>query len=150
MFVQSSIEVPFGLDAVRAEMLASVHCWLQPLLEEATVEGRVLGAEMIPNHSGNRRVLNVTIGSPWVGESMASIPFRAWIEGAWVDFDSHLSVGWFGDRSTQLDVDAHYLPPMLEARERLVLHRLVQAMCRQFLSKVALELSERVSPVGGG
>lgn len=158
MFVQSAIEVPFGVDAVRVEMLASVRSWLQPLLEEAVVEGRVLladviprqAADLIPRQAAGGEVLNVTIGSACVGELMVSIPYRAWIGGQpWADFDSHLAAGWFGDRHTQLHLDAHYdPPPTTEPRERLLLHELVQAMCRELLAKVALELSERVCTVG--
>lgn len=151
MFVQSSTEVPFGLHAVRAEMLASVHFWLQPLLEEAMVEGRVLVADLVPSQPTVRGGLNVTVGAPWVGESMASIPFRARMDAEpWANFNGHLTAGWFGERYTQLDVDAHYhLPCSPEPRERLLLHRVVQAMSHQFLAKVALELSERVCTRGG-
>ena len=90
MFVQSVIEVPFSLDTVRVEMLASVHCWLRPRLEEALVEGRVLQADVMPRHAADRGVLNVTVGPPCVGESMVSLPYRAWMDSKpWADFDSH-------------------------------------------------------------
>lgn len=150
MFVQSSIEVPFDLDAVRAEMLASVHFWLQPLLEEAMLEARVLRADVVPNQAGtDGGALNVTIGSPSVGELMTSIPYRAWRDGDALAFDCHLVAGWFGDRHTQLKVDAHYyLPAVSEPRDRLLLHRMAEIMSRRFLEKVALELSERLSAVG--
>lgn len=149
MFVQSSIEIPFDLDAVRIEMLASVHVWLQPLIEEAIVEGRVLRADLIPTQAADRGALNLTIGSPWLGEMTASIPYRAWMDGdPWANFDGRLIAGWFGAGYTQLELDAHYyLPFTLKPRERLLVHRLAQVMNRRFLAKVALELSERVCAV---
>jgi hypothetical protein len=150
MFVQSSIEVPFNLDAVQAEMLASVHLWLQPLLEEAILEARVLRADLIPSQAtADRGALNVTIGSPSVGELMASIPYRVWRDGGSMAFDSHLTAGWFGDRHSQLKLDAHYyLPDTQQPRDRQLLHRMAEVMSRRFLEKVALELIERLSAVG--
>jgi hypothetical protein len=145
---RSSVEIPFGFPAVRAEMQGSLQSWFQPLLQEARAETRLLLAEVglgLPNLPGP---LHVDLGDPEGETHTLSIPFRVGIDGApgsWPNFDSVLSAAWFGDRRTQLVLAGHYeAPEQVDERERALLHRLVEAVAGYFVSWVAAELGERL------
>jgi hypothetical protein len=151
MFVKTSLEIPYGLPAVRAELLASVQSWLQPLLEETQARSHALQTEVGLAYVSRQGTLHVDVEQCRVEERVVSIPFRVWLEGwegQWPTFDSGLVAAWLGDRTTQLVLAGQYAPPALLGRsEQTLLHRVVEASSRDFLEGVAEELRQRLGPV---
>lgn len=150
MFVKSSIEIPFSFEQVRAEMLDSPESWLRPLLMEARAESRMLEAELGFQVPASQGVMRLELQGSRVEGGSTLLYFRVWVDDSdqwWTGFDSVLSAAWFGERRTQLVIAGQYDPPMDMTRsDRLLLHRVVEAVSRHFAAGVAAELSERVSP----
>jgi hypothetical protein len=150
VFVKSSVEIPFSLEPVRAEMLDSPESWLRPLLVEARAESRILEAELgfqIPTSQG---VMRLQFRGARVEEARILLFLRVWVDDLshwWAGFDSVLSAAWFGERRTQLAITGQYEAPAgMSRRDQMLLHRVVEAVSRHFVAGVAAELSERVSP----
>ena len=149
MFVESSVEIPFRLEQIRVEMLASPDSWLRPLLVEARAESRILEAELgfqIPTRQG---VMRLQLRGARAEEARVLLFLRVWVDDLdhwWAGFESVLSAAWFGERRTQLVIAGQYEPPMgMSLRDRVLLHRVVGTVSRHFVAGVAVELSERVS-----
>lgn len=148
---RSSLAIPFGLPAVRTELLGSLESWFRPLLQEARAEARLLQAEVglgLPTLPGG---LGVEVGDPCIEAQTVAIPFQvavAGVSGPWPVFDSVLTAAWFGERRTQLVIAGRYgAPEHLDEGRRALLHRLVDAVGGYFVTWVAAELGDRL---GGG
>ena len=152
MFVKTSLELPYGLPAVRDELVASVQSWLQPLLEETQARSHALQEEVGLAFATRQGAVQVDIEQCRVEDRVVSIPFRAWVagyEGQWPTFESALVAAWLGDRTTQLVLAGQYAPPALLGRsEQTLLHRVVEAGSRDFLEGVADRLRTRLAPLG--
>lgn len=148
---RSSVEIPFGFAAVRAELLRSWDSWLPRLLEEARAETRLLQAEVGLGLSHLAGPLRVEAGKPLVASHTVEIPFRVGVDGVstpWPTFDSVLTAAWFGERRTQLVLTGRYdTPEHLDEGRRALLHRLVDAVGGYFVTWVAEELGERLGGV---
>ena len=145
---RSSVEIPFGFPAVRAEMLRSLESWFHPLLQEARAEARLLQVEVGLGLDNRPGPLHVEVGDPCLAAGMVEIPFRVGAGGVsspWPAFDSVLAAAWFGDRRSQLVLAGRYgVPEHLDEGGRALLHRLVDAVGGYFVTWVGAELGERL------
>lgn len=152
MFVKTSLEIPYGLPAVGAELAASVDSWLEPLLVTTQARSATLQQEVGLGFVTRPGALRIDVEQCRVEERAVSIPFRVWLEGyegQWPAFDSGLVAAWLGDRTTQLVLAGQYTPPaMLGRSEQTLLHRVVEAASRDFLERVADRLRQRLEPIG--
>jgi hypothetical protein len=148
MFVKTSLEIPFGFPAVRAELEASLQSWLEAVMLETQVQSHELQRDVGLGFASREGVPRLEIEHCRVEERMVSIPFRIWMdgwEGQWPTFDSALVAAWLGDRTTQLVLAGQYTPPALLSRgEQTLLHRVVESSSRYFLEAVAARLQERL------
>lgn len=149
MFVKCSLEVPLGLSAVRLGMRGPLEYWWHSLVMNARARSHQLLAEvgLEPRLAGTGDV-RVEIEDALATERMFSIPFQVRIDGPqghWPSFDGMLICAWFGERRTQLVFAAQYDPPVgLQPGEAALLHRVIDAVSREFLSGLAKRLTERV------
>jgi hypothetical protein len=146
MFVKCSQEIPADLDTVREVILPTFAYWCQPLAEEARARSQELQSEVGLVLPCNGVDLRVEIGEPMLEERLISVPFRVRVEGAqeqWPSFDGLLVSAWFGRERTQLELAGQYDPPAGMSREMVsLLHRVVDAVSREFLTAVAARLGE--------
>ena len=153
MLVKCSLEVPFGLPAVRLGLRGLLEPWWHPLLVDARARSQQLLGEvgLEPRLAGSGDV-RVEIEDALVTEHRISIPFLVRIDGAqghWPSFEGMLISAWFGEQRSQLVFAAQYEPPAgLQPGEAVLLHRVVDAVSREFLSGLAKRLAKRVPHSG--
>jgi hypothetical protein len=90
-------------------------------------------------------------GEPLITDRVASLPL--WIEardlrGLFPSFTGSLDAAWLGGERTHLALSAWYVPPLGvlgSVADRALLHRVAEAVARNFLEKVAERLLARPS-----
>lgn len=146
MFVKSTLELPVPLDRVTPALLTAPSDWLRPLLVVCRAQGRLLRAEMgveLTPRFGRVRLEVLT--SSTHGDTVF-LPFHVHVQGGeqWAAFDNVLEAARIGDRRTRLAFEGCYPHPRwMTPRGRSLLHRVVEAVSRQLLTAVAVELTER-------
>jgi hypothetical protein len=149
VFVKSSLEVPFGVVAVREELLGSLDSWLQSLMTDARSQREHLLAQVGLTVASSPYELQLDIEEARIDDRMVAVPFRIWAEGRdgqWPCFHSVLSAAWFGDERTQLALEARYVPPEdLPRSGQTLLHRVVESVNRHILEGFGSRLESHLA-----
>lgn len=149
MFVKSSLEVPFGVGAVREELVGSLEGWLGSLMVDAQSRREQLLAQVGLTVASSPEPLRLQVEEPRIEERMVALPFRVWAEGCdgyWPSFHSVLSAAWFGEERTQLGLEARYVPPeSLPRAGQTLLHRVVEAVNRHILEGLGRRLESHLA-----
>ncbi|HYZ00082.1 MAG TPA: hypothetical protein VFA92_01180 [Candidatus Binatia bacterium] len=152
MFVKSSLEVPFGVGAVREELVGSLESWLESLMADARSEREHLLAQVGLTVASSPHPLQLDVEEARIEDRMVALPFRVWAEewdGRWPCFHSVLSAAWFGDERTQLSLEARYVPPEdLPRSGQTLLHRVVESVNRHILEDLGSRLERRLAVSG--
>lgn len=149
MFVKSSLEVPFGVGAVREELLGSLESWLESLTAEARTQREHLLAQVGLTVASSPHPLQLDVEEARIEDRMVALPFRVsaeGLDGQWPFFHSVLSAAWFGDERTQLSLEARYVPPEdLPRPGQTLLHRVVESVNRHILEELGSRLERRLA-----
>lgn len=146
MFVKSTLELPVPMDQVTPAILNTPSHWLRPLLVVSRAQSRLLRAEVGADLSPRFGRVRLEVHTPTACGDTAFLPFHVHVEDAeeWATFDNVLTAAWLGDRRTQLALEGCYpRTNWMTPRGQSLLHRVVEAVNRQLLTAVAVELTER-------
>jgi hypothetical protein len=146
MFVKSTLEVPAPTDQVAPPILDSPSHWLRPLLVVSRAQSRLLRAEVGVDLSPRFGRVRLEVHTPTTYKDATFLPFHVHVEDAeeWATFDNVLTAAWLGDWRTQLALEGCYPHTnWMTPRDQSLLHRVVEAVTRQLLTAVAVELTER-------
>lgn len=145
MFVKSTLEVPVPVDQVTPAMLNTPSHWLRPLLIVSRAQGRLLRAEVGADLAPRFGRVRLEVHTPAAYTDTVFLPFHVHVEGAeeWATFDDVLTAAWLGRSRTQLALEVCYpQTSWMTPRGQSLLHRVVEAVARQLLTAVAVELTE--------
>jgi len=154
MFAKYYLEIPRPLADVKEAMLAeSPEAWLPGIVEAGTdLEHRLLTdvGFTVGGHRLDRRVeVEIGKGAPLGAGVVIPLSWRAAsAESLFPRLDADLELAPLGPSITQLSVSARYEPPLAglgRILDRTLLHRVAEAVIRDFTERVAQTLRERLA-----
>lgn len=150
MFIKSYTELAVGFDEVRAALFRRPHRWLDGLGQAVEQHREQLMVEVgleVHGH-GVRRPVLLEVGVPVASERTASLPLRMRAEDhqrLFPSLEGSLDAAWLGPGRTHLEINFQYDPPLGalgRAIDRILLHRVAEAVVGQFLQIIAERLEE--------
>jgi hypothetical protein len=159
MFVRYFLELPFAADAIEAALLTSPEDWIPGLVEDASLHGETLLAEVGFDAPSGRiqKKVELEIGTPIRMGFSTLLPIKwkaAGLARLFPVMEADIEIGGLGLERSQLSFNGRYRPPLSvlgQAVDRVLLHRVAEATMKDFLDRVAERLRERAqagSPIG--
>jgi hypothetical protein len=159
MFVRYFLELPFAADSVEAALLSSPEEWIPGVVEDASLHGEALLAEVGFDASRGRiqKKVELEIGTPIRMGFSTLLPIKwraAGLAGLFPVMEADIEIAALGHDRSQLSFNGRYRPPLSvvgQAVDRVLLHRVAEATMKDFLDRVADNLRARMdnrSPIG--
>ena len=149
MFIRYFTYVRRDFDDVRRDLESGPQTWVPGLVHDAFETGDEVQARVgVGKHLRLTKDVNVQIGEPFGNGDHASLPLRIRAAGAGALFpqmEAQLQSARVGDGYTQLSFDASYKPPLGVGGvviDAAVLHRVAEAMAKDFMDRIASRLEE--------
>ncbi len=155
MFAKYYVELDEPIEEVERALLAQPPTtWLPGLVTDGEARQEALLADIGFDFGGRRlsRRGRVEVGAPTPLGAGIAIPlfWRATErEGLFPTVEAHLQVAPLGRTGTQLSVSASYRPPLAavgELIDRALLHRVAEAVIKDFTERVGEVLKHRLRP----
>jgi hypothetical protein len=157
MFIRYFVELPLPPDRVEGALLDSSGDRLPLLAGRAERRGERLLAEVGigPGAAGPRKQVAVSLGVPLHAPLHTSVPMT-WEPGRpgglFPRLEGDLEIGALGQDRTQLALSGSYRPPLGvvgRLADRLLLHRVAEATVKDFVDRLAAELSAEIAGAPG-
>jgi hypothetical protein len=153
MLLKSVTELAADFGDVRAAMLVHPRVWLERLAAAAADEGDRLLVEVRLEVGGRRpgSGARLEVGTPMTTDRVALLPLRLGVDDQrrlFPSLEGSLDAAWLGPGRTHLALTAIYEPPLdvlVRAADRVLLHRVAEAVAQHFLEGVARELVARAA-----
>jgi len=156
MFLRYYVDLPLPLGQAERTLLEGPEHWVPGLLRDAEHRGRTLLTEVgfaVDTHRIDREV-EIELGRPYLSGSSTRIPLTwraASKERLFPQLEADLEIAALGPDRSQLSMDARYRPPFAlvgRALDRTLLHRVAEATIKDFVDRVAEQISARRAAVG--
>ena len=153
MFAKYYIELDHSIEEIQRALLDQPpSTWLPGLITDGEAREETLLADMAFDFGGRRlsRRGRVEVGAAVPLGAGLAIPLSwraAEREGLFPTFDAHLQVAPLGKTRTQLSVSASYIAPLAavgELIDRALLHRVAEAVIKDFTERVGAVLRHRL------
>ncbi len=147
MFVRYFLELPLSQSVVEQALLDEPGGWIPGLVEDVEQRGEALLGEVGLTTGGRlqRRVV-IELRDPIRVPSRTVLPMTwraASKQSLFPVFEADVEVAELGPHRTQLAISARYRPPLGAvgaAIDRALLHRVAEAMVKEFLDRAGDEL----------
>jgi hypothetical protein len=158
MFLRYFVELPLPASDVERVLLGSPERWIPDLADEADDAGRTLLAEVGFGPRGLRvgKGVHVEVEPSLARGGAVVLPIR-WRatgpEGLFPSMDADIEVAGLGASRTQLSFSGRYRPPMGrlgEVADRAVLHRVSEAVVKDFVDRLADRIRAEAGPIEAG
>lgn len=157
MFVKSYTELEADFRQVQSAMDRRPRRWLEGMAEDVRQEGEDLLLAVGFEVGGRRfgRAARLDVGELVTTDRVASLPLRFSMddhERLFPALDGTLDAAWLGTGRTHLALCLQYEPPfgiLGQGMDRALLHRVAEAVARQFLERAAAGLGRELPPARG-
>jgi hypothetical protein len=152
MFVKSYTAIPVGYEQLRSGLLSCPRGCLEAVAEDAERYGEGLLTDVcLQGQSRLSHPARLEVGEAVSTERTTSLPFRLQVEGAGrllPSMEGNLDVAWLGAGRTYLALSVQYEPApavLGQPIDRVLLHRVVEAVALHFVETAAERLAARSS-----
>ena len=156
MFLRYYVDLPLPLGEAEASLLRGPQTWIPGLFRDAEGRGHALLTEVgfaVDERRIDREV-EIELGTAYLSGSATRVPltWRATSNGRlFPQLEADLELAALGADRSQLSMDARYRPPFAlvgRALDRALLHRVAEATIKDFVDRVAEQISVRRAAVG--
>jgi len=154
MLIHDFVQVGRNFGEIRAQVLADPRALIATSAGAAYREGERIVFRLTPSskHPRFRKTIDVDIGAPYEREDQVVVPMHWWAPGAtrlYPHLDADLEFAPLGAFSTHITLMGSYDPPLGAVGRRadvILLHRVVEASVRSFLTRVSRSLEQPMRP----
>jgi len=147
MFVKSYTAIPADFEQVSSRLRTCPHGWVDAVAAEVERYGERLLTEVgLQGRSRRRRPARLEVGEAVATERTILLPLRVHVRDAtrlMPSLEGNLDAAWLGPGHTYLSLSVQYeLAPavMGEPIDRVLLHRVVEAVALRFVEAAAKRL----------
>ncbi len=146
MFVRYFLELPLSMPVVEEALLAEPGGWLPGLVEDVEQRGEALLGEVGLTSGRIQKRVKIELLDPIRFPSRTVLPMTwraASKQSLFPVFEADVEVAELGSHRTQLAISARYRPPLGAvgaAIDRALLHRVAEAMVKDFLDRAGDKL----------
>jgi hypothetical protein len=157
VFLKSYLELEADFRQVQSAMDRRPRRWLEGMAEDVRQEGEELLLAVGFEVGGRRfdRAARLDVGELVTTDRVASLPLRFSMddhERLFPAMEGTLDAAWLGMGRTHLSLCLQYEPPfgiVGQGMDRALLHRVAEAVARQFLERAAVRLGRELTPALG-